>query len=1242
MKTIKGTFRSAKCKHLGFFSDNMCEDCAGIPKLQSFRKRALLRHRTTDNDGNRDISTIRNDMLTNHERSSKLAQQRREIDKKTSQIFFLTSKVARTQIKCRTYKERVVEFSRRGSMKAICHQLQKADAEGKLKDKSVLNGLLEAIGRNLHVEKKGKRYPAPLQTFFEVILMWGGPRLANFVSLNIFGPEIHSMFRWRKQKAFQLLPGIAEENFVKLKSLYADSRERGNIPKVPVLLAEDETAITAHIEYVASNDSLIGFCGENGDGHTCKEDFSIKVGDGEEGYNNIMKSFQDCKIGSMGRAVILNPLHPALPKIPILIHPTCNTFDSGFIRRQWDELQSLYDRHLHDILGPLIGQASDGDARRRSLMVATATNLVEEKYQPIPSEDGFDYTCFKISQEDGSYTLKGLFDQDYIHNHKKMVNHLFHASRDMKMGNFTILSNHLTLVYQLFPFHDHGLLQEDIQRTDRQNWRSAQRVCFLKVQHCLQQVVDGNVDGRVPDHSVKGTLIFLKVVWMYVEVFCSKTASLRDRIMYAATVTHFLTLWRESVIQSKARTLQKNFLSRETFTDIKLSCHFAVSLICFMRDQYPDVDCFLELVGTDLVESFWSKNGQWVGNRHNYTYARLDSNRAHMVRLEQIRVDPQAPEFARPHPKAEMIWPKQYATGFQPANLHDYPEVGDERNAWLEGKAAALELAHEAGLVCDVVGQDVSNQGDEAQLPMVNHDESASNDGDDATSSTGNNTTPCSASASDDSISAGDDITPTCDDSTSAGDDTTPICDDSTSAGDDTTPTSDDSTSAGDDATPTSDDSTSAGDDTTPTSDNSTSAGDDTTPTSDDSTSAGDDATPTSDDSTSAGDDTTPTSDDSTSAGDDTTPTSDDSTSAGDDTTPTSDDSTSAGDDTTPTSDDSTSAGDDTTYCCCDDSTSAGDDTTPTGDGTTSTGDGTTPTGDDPTSSGDDSTPTSDDSTPAGDDSTSAGDDSVAIGDDSTLVSDNLHLDGDLPSVQEIFNNIEFLDNPLDSAETSCERRAPQKYSQKVKVPGKTKEVYKATLVSMLNTNKHLDHDRLRRVRQRQEYDNASVSVQNSVDLVSLFSDYAILKKAQKTFVIGQVIRMVHKGKDFRRPVSYEDSRANNIQVTVNVYTMLSNGVYKKEISDTLIKFNDIIAHVNLEVNVHTGEYQLHCHTLEEINKAVQRLCPTRTAATSAPTVEKQLGSDDGRRLVPVEPVVADDGIRRSRRRRNMIISECW
>ena len=241
-------------------------------------------------------------------------------------------------------------------MQAVSYQLQKASDLGMLKDRSVLCGLLEAVGRNLHVKKRGKRYPAPVQTFFEVILMWGGPQLANFIAINIFGPELHSIWRWRKQKSLKLTPGISEENFIKLKQLYQEARKATNLPRAHVIMAEDETAITAHVDYCADTDCLVGFCGEKGENHSCKEACNIQVGDGEEGYVNTTNAFQTHKIGSLARAVIVNPLHPGLPKVPILIHSTCNKFDSAFVKRQWDELQRLYRLHLHDQLGPLISQ----------------------------------------------------------------------------------------------------------------------------------------------------------------------------------------------------------------------------------------------------------------------------------------------------------------------------------------------------------------------------------------------------------------------------------------------------------------------------------------------------------------------------------------------------------------------------------------------------------------------------------------------------------------------------------------------------------------------------------------------------------------------------------------------------------------------------------------------------------------------------------------------------------------------
>ena len=90
-------------------------------------------------------------------------------------------------------------------------------------------------------------------------------------------------------------------------------------------------------------------------------------------------------------------------------------------------------------------------------------------------------------------------------------------------------------------------------------------------------------------------------------------------------MSHFLDLWRKYITVTDGLTQKSNFLSRESCTDVQLSCHCAVSLICFMRDNYPEAKCHLELTGTDVVESYWSKNGQWVGNRHTYTFERINS-----------------------------------------------------------------------------------------------------------------------------------------------------------------------------------------------------------------------------------------------------------------------------------------------------------------------------------------------------------------------------------------------------------------------------------------------------------------------------------------------------------------------------------------------------------------------------------------------------------------------------------------
>ena len=96
-----------------------------------------------------------------------------------------------------------------------------------------------------------------------------------------------------------------------------------------------------------------------------------------------------------------------------------------------------------------------------------------------------------------------------------------------------------------------------------------------------------------------------------------------------------------------------NFLSRETYCDILLSTHFAVILICYYRDCFPESPCLLNRTWSDCCEEVLQK---WTicGNHHVYPYGQMYRNVSHMIRLRQIQADDNAPAFAKAHIKQEL------------------------------------------------------------------------------------------------------------------------------------------------------------------------------------------------------------------------------------------------------------------------------------------------------------------------------------------------------------------------------------------------------------------------------------------------------------------------------------------------------------------------------------------------------------------------------------------------------------
>jgi hypothetical protein len=249
----------------------------------------------------------------------------------------------------------------------------------------------------------------------------------------------------------------------------------------------------------------------------------------------------------------------------------------------------------------------------------------------------------------------GLHDQDYIHNGKKLINPLFSGRRDLILGEELVSFNHVRMVYNTFKVDDHKLKIEDIERMDRQNWGSAQRIASRHVQRCLKEM-RSTTSGRA--ERTLGTEIYLMIVADYIDIFMSHSLTLWERVRNASRVQHFFLLWLCWVRKQSHVNANINFISREAYQDVKISCHFAVLLMRLFRDHYSNLPCVLHLTGSDVCENFFSKVGGMVGSERAYDFTDLLHAVGTLNRVAEEESNPQGLRFNKSHKKQESIWNK--------------------------------------------------------------------------------------------------------------------------------------------------------------------------------------------------------------------------------------------------------------------------------------------------------------------------------------------------------------------------------------------------------------------------------------------------------------------------------------------------------------------------------------------------------------------------------------------------------
>ena len=96
-------------------------------------------------------------------------------------------------------------------------------------------------------------------------------------------------------------------------------------------------------------------------------------------------------------------------------------------------------------------------------------------------------------------------------------------------------------------------------------------------------------------------------------------------------------------------TLKSNFITKQCYSDVILSCHAAVLHIKAARDFSPQQAIQLAKTGSDCCEDFFSQNGSWIMNHHNYSFGDRVDMLPKMNRLNEIRASKDGPKIPKGH-----------------------------------------------------------------------------------------------------------------------------------------------------------------------------------------------------------------------------------------------------------------------------------------------------------------------------------------------------------------------------------------------------------------------------------------------------------------------------------------------------------------------------------------------------------------------------------------------------------------
>lgn len=212
------------------------------------------------------------------------------------------------------------------------------------------------------------------------------------------------------------------------------------------------------------------------------------------------------------------------------------------------------------------GFSADGDARLLKCMRHN-TNFAEQ------------FDAVNDFLPNSAIAHKACCMQDTEHLGTKDRNRILKPSILLPMGTKAVSSSHLKMLIDTVPKSVHGLTIKDICPSDRQNFRSLEKVMQQKVYEALQKHI---IDSE-------GTIMYFKICENMISSVIDDHLLPLERIQRIWHATFFMRAWRIWLSTSSAVAsdykLKDNFISDNAYACLEINAHNLIRIVRKFRDE---------------------------------------------------------------------------------------------------------------------------------------------------------------------------------------------------------------------------------------------------------------------------------------------------------------------------------------------------------------------------------------------------------------------------------------------------------------------------------------------------------------------------------------------------------------------------------------------------------------------------------------------------------------------------------